>query len=1001
VREPTTTPWRVLLPVGILALLALARPLDVLSRNLDDGVHAGAPRPLAALHATAPGDSLRAAVDGAFGRTPLAFEPNVGQTDAAVDFLVRRPGYALFLTPAEAVFAFETVGGDRVLRVRLDGARRDAAAAGEVPLAGRVNYLIGNDPAAWRTDVPTWGRVRYAAVYPGVDLVWYGNGNELEYDFVVAPGADPSAIRLVFDGAAGAKLAENGDLLLEVGGREVRQTRPVIWQETAAGRREVEGGYALEAGAAVRFDVGAYDRSLPLVIDPVLVYGTFLGGTSADGVEDVAVDGSGNAYATGETNSPNFPTDGGVPINAPKGQRDVFVTKLNTDGDDTVYSTYIGGSGLDRAFGIAVDDLGRAHVTGSTESTNFPTAAPAGGTILQPAKAPNATRDGFVFQLNPNGNTVRFGTYLGGDNVDSGVHIALNAGGDVWVAGDLESDAANLGFTPPAGALQPARGGGRDGFVARFQSNGDLEWFTYFGGSFFDEALNVAVDDDGNSYVTGVTSSSNLFSSQADQTFATFDAAGEGASDGFIVKLGPDGDDLIHGSFLGGTEDETGHGVAIDADGNAYVTGSTTSADFPTAGTPFQGANAGDPILTMDAFVTKVNAAGDALVYSTYLGGTANDVGMEIGVDPCGRAFVVGTTDSGDFPTANSFHDYDALNDAFVTGLGVNGSGLTFSTFLGNLNDEQGNGIVVVGCGDAVYAGGYAGNLFRDVVTGSFDTSYNGGATDGFVLKIDVSGDADLDGIPDQLEADNLPPTDPETKDNDVFTADAAGNRLFAMQQFRDFVDREGLEGGITFWANALTNATATRAEVVRFFYNSAEYQNEFANVIRLALAHRQGFASQIPVFATLQDLFADFQGGADLFALSADLATDPEWIARYGTGAFPDDPAGNDAFVTLVFNDLLGRAPAQAGLDYWSNQLDADDITRADLFVFIAGTGEFQTRIANEQFVVSIFTEMLQRAPAQGGFTFWVNQLDGGGSNLVLINTVLGSSEYQSRFLP
>jgi hypothetical protein len=374
---------------------------------------------------------------------------------------------------------------------------------------------------------------------------------------------------------------------------------------------------------------------------------------------------------------------------------------------------------------------------------------------------------------------------------------------------------------------------------------------------------------------------------------------------------------------------------------------------------------------------------------------------MEIGVDPCGRAFVVGTTDSGDFPTANSFHDYDALNDAFVTGLGVNGSGLTFSTFLGNLNDEQGNGIVVVGCGDAVYAGGYAGNLFRDVVTGSFDTSYNGGATDGFVLKIDVSGDADLDGIPDQLEADNLPPTDPETKDNDVFTADAAGNRLFAMQQFRDFVDREGLEGGITFWANALTNATATRAEVVRFFYNSAEYQNEFANVIRLALAHRQGFASQIPVFATLQDLFADFQGGADLFALSADLATDPEWIARYGTGAFPDDPAGNDAFVTLVFNDLLGRAPAQAGLDYWSNQLDADDITRADLFVFIAGTGEFQTRIANEQFVVSIFTEMLQRAPAQGGFTFWVNQLDGGGSNLVLINTVLGSSEYQSRFLP
>jgi hypothetical protein len=221
------------------------------------------------------------------------------------------------------------------------------------------------------------------------------------------------------------------------------------------------------------------------------------------------------------------------------------------------------------------------------------------------------------------------------------------------------------------------------------------------------------------------------------------------------------------------------------------------------------------------------------------------------------------------------------------------------------------------------------------------------------------------------------------------------------MQQFRDFVDREGLSGGITFWANALTNGSATRAEVARFFYNSSEYQSDFAPVVRLALAHRQGQANKIPDFATLQGFFGRFPETDDLFDLSAELATEAQWITRYGTGAFPDDPAGNDAFVTQVFQDLLGRAPAQAGLDYWSNQLDNDTITRPDLFAFISETNEFKTRIANGQFVISIFTEMLQRAPASGGFTFWVNQLNGGGSNLALINAIIGSAEYHGRFLP
>jgi hypothetical protein len=762
----------------------------------------------------------------------------------------------------------------------------------------------------------------------------------------------------------------------------------------------VEGGYVLDGGAAVRFDVGAYDRALPLVIDPVLVYGTFLGGSGMDRVEDIALDGDANLYVTGVTGSANFPTDGGLTSgtgspNVAKGSRDVFVTKLSPDGDDTVYSTYVGGTVADDAFGIALNPAtGSVWVTGQTQSADFPVVNAFQGSL-------DGTRDGFVFTLNAAGDALLLSSYIGGENVDSGFAVAVDGNGDAYVAGSLQSDV--LSFAPPAGGLQTSRAGGDDAFVLKINDDNSLNYFTYLGGGSPDQALSVAVDADGNAYVTGVTSSSTFLTFNGDASFATFDATGSGPSDGFVVKLGPAGDDLIHGSFLGGIDDEQGNGITVDADGNAYVTGFTTSGDFPTSASPFQAAQG-----AMDAFLTRVNAAGDALVYSTYLGGTADDVGFEVALDTCDRPYVVGTTNSGaaadpadDFPTLDPLHGYAGGDDAFLSGFTADATALTFSTFIGGVNQEAGHAVVVAGCGGDVYVGGTAGNSFTDVVAGSFDTTYGGGSSDGFALRISVSGDADDDGIPDEVEPTNQPPTDPNVKDNDVFTADSAGNRLFAMQQFRDFVEREGLEGGISFWANALTNATATRAEVVRFFYNSSEYQNEYANVIRLALGHRQGFASQIPDAGTLQELYDAFQGGATLFDLSATLAGDAEWVARYGTGAFADDPAGNDAFVTLVFNDLLGRAPAQAGLDYWSNQLDADTITRPDLFAFITETNEFKNRIANEQFVVSIFLEMLLRAPAQGGFTFWVNQLDGGGSNLALINAILGSAEYGDRFLP
>ncbi len=564
----------------------------------------------------------------AYGKLPLSFEANQGQTDSRVDFLSRGSGYTLFLTPAEAVLALRKGSAEAkkapavppaVVRMKLVGANPSPQASGLEELPGKSNYFLGNDPSKWRTNVPRYAKVSYKDVYPGVDLVYYGNQRQLEYDLVVSPGTDPDAIALSFEGVERLRIDARGDLVLNTSGGEIRQHKPLVYQELDGIRREIAGSYVLSGGRQVGFQVAAYDAGQPLVIDPVLVYSTYLGSASFDSGKDIAVNSSGNAYVTGQTGSTNFPT--ASPVQASNGGSfDAFVTKFNLAGNGVVYSTYLGGSSAERGSDIAVDASGNAYVTGRTRSTNFPTVNP-----IQATFGGGTSDDTFVTKLNASGSALVYSTYLGGSGDD-----------DVQV---------------------------------------------------------IAVDGSGNAYVTGNTTSTNF------PTASPFQAShGGGGNDAFVAKLNAVGSALVYSTYLGGSGPDNGRAVATDSSGNAYVTGDTSSTDFPTA-SPFQSTFAGG---TRDVFVTKFNAAGSALGYSTYLGGSGPDNGNGIAVDSSGNAYVVGSTDSTNFPTANALQGFLAeVDDAFVAKLNPAGSALVYSTYLGGGSTDAGNDIAVDSSGNA------------------------------------------------------------------------------------------------------------------------------------------------------------------------------------------------------------------------------------------------------------------------------------------------------------
>jgi hypothetical protein len=580
-------------------------------------------------------------------------------------------------------------------------------------LPGKVNYFIGNAAWQWRTDIPTYARVKYQAVYPGVDLVYYGNQRQLEYDVIVAPGADPAVIQLAFEGASKLEINDHGDLVLHTGDGEMRLQKPVIYQETHGVKQAIPGRYVLKGHHQVGFHVAKYNASKPLVIDPVLSYSTYLGGDDFDRGQGIAVDAAGNAYVTGTTTSTNFPTAG--PLQAAlNGLSDAFVTKLNATGSAVVYSTYLGGSGVDGALALAVDSAGNAYITGLTDSTDFPTRNP-----IQAATG--GSFDAFVTKLNATGNALIYSTYLGGSDFEQGFAIALDSGNNAYVTGRTQS--TNF---PTALPVQATLGGSSDAFIAKLNAAGNtLVYSTYLGGADFDEGHGIAVDSAGNAYVTGTTQSTNF------PTALPVQAAFGGASDAFVTKLNAAGNALVYSTYLGGASFDEGHGIAVDSAGNAYVAGATSSTNFPTAN-PFQASLAGGG----DAFVSKLNAAGNALVYSTYLGGSARDDAYGITADSAGNVYVAGRTASSNFPMARPIQATfnGGRFDAFVTKLNALGNALVYSSYLGGSGSDTGLGITVDTSGNAYVTGGTDSTDF--LTAGPVQASFQGGSENAFVAKI-------------------------------------------------------------------------------------------------------------------------------------------------------------------------------------------------------------------------------------------------------------------------
>jgi hypothetical protein len=576
--------------------------------------------------------------------------------------------------------------------MHIDGANPAAYAVGVDELEGKVNYFIGSDPAAWRTNVPTFGQVRYREVYPGIDVVYYGNQQHLEYDFVVAPGRDPSSISLSFEGAERIRTEDaTGDLLLSVGESTIRQHRPLVYQDTSDGRQVIESRYILDGSDRVAFGLGEYDTSKPLVIDPILVYSTYLGGSDSDQAWGIAVDAAGSAYVAGVTLSTDFDT--ATPIQAANaGFQDAFVAKLNPAGNALVYSTYLGGSDNDMARGLAIDSAGSAYITGPTNSDNFPTASAYDATLG------TTNEDAFVTKLSVNGSALVYSTYLGGDeSSEFGQAITVDSAGNAYVTGTTFSD-----DFPVVNPIQEFHGGGSvDAYLSVFNAGGNaLTFSSYFGGSGNETGFGVRVDPDGNIYLTGETDSPNF------PTFAAYQAAFGGDRDAFALKItAASPRAFIYSTYLGGNGLDVGQAIAVNAAGNAFLGGQSSSTNFPTTAGSFRPANAGGVL--QDAFVTKLSPDGSALVYSTYYGGLGGEIAFGIAIDSAENVYIGGATGStNSLPRVNATQCVRGGSfDAFAAKLNPAGSALVYSTYFGGSDDDRARSVDVDASGNAYFAG--------------------------------------------------------------------------------------------------------------------------------------------------------------------------------------------------------------------------------------------------------------------------------------------------------
>ena len=765
--------WVLLGAIAAVGLLAAAGIMGSVRLRAHRGITAA--KPVATAQAPVLNAEQRGRVQASLGALPLAFESNQGQTDPQVRYMARGNGYTVFLTANDTVFALQSLGDGRnqslakegsakpattqvngklafgkarpneiakdataAIRMHLVGGNAQPQISAGNQLPGHSNYFIGNDRSQWHSNVAQFARVSYRDVYPGVNLAFYGKQKQLEFDFIIAPGGSVSPIRLGVSGAKRVVTDDSGNLILASSAGDVLLHKPVAYQQKDGTRQPVDARFVLRAHNQVSFELGIYDRSRELVIDPAVSYATYLGGTAEDDGYAIAIDSSGDAYVTGQTKSLNFPIVAGAYQSTPGGGFDVFVTKIKADGSALIYSTYVGGSGDDSGNAIAVDGSGDAFVAGGTKSTsNFPTTA----TAYQKSFG-GGSLDAFVFELASSGGSLTYSTYLGGsgDDVATGLALAKDSSGDTFIVGT-----AGPNFPTTLGTIQPTINGTSNGFVTKFNSSGSARLYsTYLGGGSGDFAAAVAVDSSNDAFVTGATQNSTFPTTTG--AFQTTCNCTNGLSDAFVSVINPDGSKLNYSTFLGGSGADQGLGIAVDSTGDAYVTGLTQSnVDFPTKN-PIQSKFGGG---TQDAFVTGLDPTLSMLLYSTYLGGNQSDGGAGIAVDANKNVYVTGQTASSNFPTTTNATQptLGGGNDAFVTQINPSGSAYVFSTYLGgSLNEDSTasgpsfsptGAIAVDSAGDNIYvAGNTASTNFPTVAA---EQSANGGLTDAFVAKYSLS----------------------------------------------------------------------------------------------------------------------------------------------------------------------------------------------------------------------------------------------------------------------
>ena len=662
------------------------------------------------------------------GRQPLMFEQKRTQAGGAAGFAARMGGKRILLSPQRV--ALSTAHGHLADSVTMEIVGGDPEAGGRAVewLPGRSHYLMGNNPANWVTGVRQAAKVRFDEVYPGIDIVYYGNQRRLEYDLVVAPGGDPSQIRLRFPGLPPASLDEHGDLILRGTDASVRLKKPLIYQETGTERVEIAGVYRIDDAGNIRFDLGGYDAERALVIDPILEFSSYVGGLEDDIISDVALDADGNIYVAGTTVSPGLATDaaqqpgkqaGGIALT------DGFVAKFDPTGSTLLYLTYIGGSGDDAGFGIAVDSGGNVLVTGSTSSPDFPTVRALqdefgnGGDLIG--------ADAFALKLNNDGSALVYSTYLGGSGLEFGGAVAVDANDHAYIVASTSSP-----DLPVVNALQPVRAGARpftmDALVAKFAPDGEAVYMTYFGGSEHEFASGIAPDADGNAWVVGRTASTDLPAVNA------FQNVNRGENDAFVIKLDAAGQALLFSSYLGGPSDDNAFDAAVDGEGNLYVTGSTGSPEFPIVNGAQPNAGSEDGLGT-DAYVAKFSPDGSTLLYSTFFGGSGVELSHSIAVGADGSVYIAGETDSPDLPTKGAFQTVGGGgNDAYVMKLDPTGATIEYATYLGGSGHDGAPGVAVDTAGNA-YVAGVAFSADFPVTAGVFQTS-SASAVDSFVAKL-------------------------------------------------------------------------------------------------------------------------------------------------------------------------------------------------------------------------------------------------------------------------